>query len=96
MPDSDVEQRLRALEDEIGAIHSRNERVEQDKAWETSLFRRMWLLALTYILTALVFWLLGVPHFLANALIPTIAYWLSTLSLPIVREMWLKRRSRGQ
>lgn len=83
--------RLTALEDELAAIKKRNKRVESDKAWETSLTRMAFLLVLTYLMTALVFWLIAAPSPLLNALIPTLGYFLSAQSLPIVKRWWLAR-----
>ena len=37
------------LEKEIKKIQERNKRVELDKAWETSLTRRLCIMGLTYI-----------------------------------------------
>ena len=89
-----IEQRVQTLEREIGDIRQRNERVEMEKAWELSRIRIAWILVLTYILTAIVFWLLDVRYFLLNALIPTLAYYLSTRSLGPMRRWWLQRYCR--
>ncbi|MEM1367353.1 MAG: hypothetical protein AAGG02_04900 [Cyanobacteria bacterium P01_H01_bin.15] len=83
-----------SLETRISAIEARNARVELDKAWETSITRKVWILGITYILTAITFWIIGVDAHLRHAIIPTFAYFLSTLSLPIARRMWQKRFSR--
>ena len=37
------------MEERIEAIEQRNKRVEEDKAWETSLTRRVCIAVLTYI-----------------------------------------------
>ena len=84
--------RVESLEAEINRIRERNARVEMDKAWEASSFRVVFLVGLTYLITAVVFWLIAVPRPLLNALIPTTGYYLSTLSLPIVKKWWVKRR----
>lgn len=78
------------LEQRIQEIEFRNARVESDKAWERSHARRMLIALLTYLVTTLVFLSLEVPKPLFNALIPAVAYWLSTLSLPVIKRMWLK------
>jgi len=44
-----MEQQLRNLEQEIQTIQQRNARVEVDKAWETSIFRKVSIALLTYI-----------------------------------------------
>ncbi|MDO8507641.1 MAG: hypothetical protein Q7S53_03660 [bacterium] len=79
------------LESEINDIKERNKRVEADKAWETSLFRKVLIMAFTYIITAMVFYLLGVDNYLASALIPTIGYFLSVQSLPFIKKWWIDK-----
>ncbi len=76
----------------IEGILSRNARVEADKAWETSWTRRLIIAAITYILaSALLVWIQAPQPFLA-ALVPTLGYALSTLTLPFAKKWWLKRR----
>lgn len=96
---SDVEvaeliRRIEALETEIAAVKERNARVEADKAWETSRLRVCFLVGVTYAVTSLVFWLIAVPNAPLNALIPALAYYLSTRSLPVVRRWWFLRFRR--
>ncbi len=89
-----IDSRVARLETAVTEIQGRNERVERDKSWETSSFRKLWVLALTYGFTALVFWIIGVDRFFLNALIPTSAYWLSTLSLPLACSIWERLATR--
>lgn len=92
----EILERLERLESEVEEIRVRNCRVESDKAWELSRSRVLLLLILTYLLTSLVFWIIGVQYFLLNALIPTLGYYLSTQSLPFVKKWWLSRiNSKG-
>ncbi|TSC97029.1 MAG: Uncharacterized protein Greene101449_1332 [Candidatus Peregrinibacteria bacterium Greene1014_49] len=76
-------------ETDITAILERNKRVELDKAWEVSLTRRGFIALLTYGITALLFWMNGLPRPLLQALIPAMAYVLSTLSLPWLKRWWM-------
>lgn len=79
---------MNSLERRIQAIEERNKRVEADKAWETSLTRRVSIAVITY------FFALGflfainndAPFF--NAVVPTMGYLLSTLFLKSVRKVW--------
>jgi hypothetical protein len=71
-------------------IKQRNARVEADKAWETSWTRRSLITAGTYIIVSLYLLVLGVENYWLHALVPTGGFLLSTLSLPIVKNMWLK------
>jgi len=82
---------LEELKSEIDLIKERNERVEADKAWETSNFRVFSIVAMTYIITALVFYIIGVKNFLLNALIPTLGFYLSTQSLPFIKKWWTNK-----
>ena len=91
----DLRERLYVLEADVTALKARNARVEGDKAWETSRFRVALLSLLTYAVTALIFWLIAVPHPLRNAAVPAIAFCLSTQSLPHVKSWWLARRNAG-
>jgi hypothetical protein len=95
MPDTGWEKRISDLEAEIQSVKDRNRRVQADKAWETSRTRTVGLLLLTYIMTAIVFYNIGVERFMANALVPTVAFYLSRLSLPFLKAAWLRRYSGG-
>ena len=87
-----IEERLKSIEESICLIQARNERVEGDKAWETSFFRVALVTVLTYCVIAFVFLAIGVEQYLVNACIPAIGYFLSTQSLPFVKSWWLARR----
>ena len=76
---------------EFDLIKERNKRVEADKAWETSKFRVFSILVMTYVVTAIVFYFLGVQNFLLNALIPTVGFYLSTQSLPFIKTWWINK-----
>lgn len=47
--------------------------------------------AITYIITAIVFYFIGVKNFLLSALIPTVGYCLSTQSLPFIKKFWTEK-----
>ncbi len=77
--------------EEIQKIKLRNKKVEADKAWETSLFRKLLVSILTYIVTAAVFYLIGVNNYYLSALIPTLGYFLSVQTIPYARDWWIKK-----
>ena len=81
------------IEEEISAIKERNAGVELDKKWETSLTRNILICVLIYIVVILfgAFINRGENLFL-NALVPAMGFLLSTLSLKIVRKLWIKWR----
>jgi len=74
----------------IDDIHARNMRVAADKAWETSGVRKAIIAAGTYIIVGLYLAYLGVENGWSHALVPAGAYVISTLSLPLVKEIWIK------
>jgi hypothetical protein len=88
----DLEQRVIVLEQEVEAIKARNARVDSNKAWETSWARIFSIIIITYTLTSLVFWLIGVERYFVSAIIPTIGFFLSTQTLPRIKKIWVARR----
>ncbi len=77
-----------ALEKRIAQIEQRNERVEADKAWETSWSRRMLLVIFTYLAISLYLNAIRIERPWLNAIVPAIGFLLSTLTLPIFKELW--------
>jgi hypothetical protein len=80
------------LEERITKLEARNRRVESDKAWETSLLRRLAIAFLTYI--TVVFYLRFVVHInpWINALVPVIGYTFSTLTIVFLKKRWSEHR----
>jgi carbon starvation protein CstA len=81
------------IEHQVQAILERNERVEADKAWETSITRRTIIAGITYLTACLLLLHIHVEQFYWVALVPTGGYILSTLSLPWAKEWWLRYRN---
>jgi preprotein translocase subunit SecF len=79
------------IEDRLRQIEQRNVRVQVDKAWETSMTRRLFIASLTYLTASLFLWMIGVVFSLLSALVPTGGYLLSTLSLPWIKQQWMRR-----
>lgn len=77
------------LSKEIDLIKQRNARVELDKKWETSLVRRILIAFLTYLIMILFMSSIGVNSPFLNAIIPTLGFLLSTLTLEKVKRLWL-------
>ena len=75
---------------EIAAIKARNARVEEDKAWETSASRKIVIAVLTYLVIVLFLYYAGLPRPWVSAIVPTLGFWLSTLSLPLFKRAWLR------
>lgn len=76
------------IEERLEKIEQRNNRVESDKAWETSYFRRILIAIFTYLAIALYFAVIKVENPWINAIVPTIGFLLSTLTLPFFRNFW--------
>jgi len=81
---------IKELENEIKKINERNARVEADKAWETSLFRRGLLTLFTYLAIGFYLQAINVPLPWLNAIVPAFAFMLSTLTLPFFKKAWSK------
>ncbi|EKD66671.1 MAG: hypothetical protein ACD_49C00023G0014 [uncultured bacterium (gcode 4)] len=78
------------MEQKIQEIIERNKRVEIDKAWETSFFRKICVAILTYFVILIIFIILDIQKPFINAIIPTTWFILSTLSLWFLKKVWLK------
>ncbi len=72
-------------------IQIRNARVEANKAWETSLTRRMAIAVGTYLIVGGYLSFLHVEGAWLHALVPVMAYMLSTLSLPLIQTLWVEK-----
>lgn len=79
------------IEKEIQSLKERNKRVEADKAWETSIFRKVLILVVTYFVASLALYVIGTPKFYLGAIIPTIGFFLSTLGFNFVKKWWVSR-----
>ncbi len=82
---------MQKIEQEILLIKERNKRVELDKSWETSWTRKIIICILTYIVMCLIMFSIGVKEFYINALIPTAGFFLSTLSMPYFKKLWISK-----
>lgn len=76
------------LRKEINEIKTRNERVEIDKAWETSWTRRLIVALCTYLSVAFYLSAIRIPDPWLNAVVPTSGFLLSTLTLPFFKNLW--------
>jgi len=82
--------KLDQLEKRLIRIEQRNQRVESDKTWETSFTRRAILILFTYLSISLYFQAIKITHPWLNAVVPALAFWLSTLTLPFFKQLWQK------
>lgn len=80
------------LQREIKRLKERNARVEADKAWETSYARKIIIAILTYLVIVVFFLSSGLPRPWVNAIVPSLAFIISTLSLPLFKRIWMRIR----
>lgn len=78
------------MKEDIEQIKERNKRVEADKAWETSKIRRLLIALMTYIVIVVFLWSIDAPNPLLNAIVPTVGFILSTLTLSFFKRGWLE------
>lgn len=82
---------LAELEERVHKLESRNKGVELNKAWETSYTRRMLIILFTYLAIALYLqFVVGVIDPWINAVVPSVGFLLSTLTLPLFKKLWSK------
>ena len=81
---------LKELEQRISKIETRNEKVEKDKEWETSYTRKILIAIFTYLAIALYLkFIVGIDPWI-NAIVPSVGFLLSTLTLPYFKKLWEK------
>ncbi|MBI2617514.1 hypothetical protein HYW55_05235 [Candidatus Gottesmanbacteria bacterium] len=75
---------------EVEKIKRRNAHVETDKAWEASWARRSLLALFTYIAIAIYLQIIQIPDPWLNAVVPSVGFMLSTLTLSFFKQQWIK------
>lgn len=80
------------LTQRVEKIEQRNRKVETDKAWEGSLTRKLLIVLFTFFSIGTYMWAIGVERPLLNAVIPSLGFTLSTLTLPYFKQLWTKKR----
>ncbi len=82
---------LNNLEDRIKVIENRNTRVEADKAWEGSWVRKLSIMVLTYLVVAAYLYFVVKIDPWINALVPVIGFFVSTLTVSLVKKIWISK-----
>jgi hypothetical protein len=85
---------MKDIEKRIATIEQRNKKVESDKAWETSWTRRISIMTLTYIVVVCYLQFVVRIDPWINALVPVIGYFLSTLTISLIKQAWSEQRVR--
>ena len=83
---------IQRLEKEVNKINKRNKSVESDKAWETSLTRKLLLIIFTYLAIGIYLQVINISKPWLNAIVPAVAFMLSTLTMPWFKKRWLKEK----
>lgn len=78
------------VDQKVESLQERNARVEGDKAWETSWIRRLFIAVVTYCIATYYMSSVGLGNAFVGAFVPTGGYLLSTMSLPFVKNFWLR------
>lgn len=76
------------------AIEERNLRVEADKDWETSWARKLLLVLFTYIAIGAYLHVIAVARPWTNAIVPAVAFTITTLTMPYFKSLWMKGRQK--
>lgn len=79
------------LEQRIAKIEERNRKVEADKAWETSATRKIFIAVFTYLAIGLYLSVIDVQRPWINAIVPTVGFIFSTLTMPIIKKLWIEK-----
>jgi uncharacterized protein (DUF983 family) len=82
--------KITELEQRIRIVEKRNKNVELNKTWETSYTRRILIIAFTYLAIALYLKFIVRINPWINAIVPTVGFLLSTLTLPWFKALWVK------
>ncbi len=81
---------IEEIKKEISLIKERNKKVEIDKAWETSYFRRLLLIVFTYLAIGFYLQVINIGNPWLNAIVPAVGFLLSTLTLPLFKKAWVE------
>jgi len=83
---------LEQIKRDVEEIKKRNIRVEENKAWEVSYFRKTLVTILTYIVIVLFFFFARLPNPFINALVPTLVSVLSAFSVSYFKKIWIRNK----
>ncbi|MFZ2150864.1 MAG: hypothetical protein WAZ12_03920 [Candidatus Absconditicoccaceae bacterium] len=81
---------IEQISQELEKIKQRNKKVETDKAWEGSIVRKFLLMIFTYLALGIYMQAIDINNPRLNAIIPTVGFLLSTLTLPRFKKLRTK------
>ena len=83
----------KTIEERLAVIEARNQKVEADKAWETSWTRRISIMVLTYlVVVAYLYFIVHIDPWI-NAIVPVLGFLLSTLTVRLIKNLWTRSRN---
>ena len=82
-----------AQKGKVSSAISYKEAGKLDKAWETSWTRKLLILTLTYFVVVIFFYIANLPKPFINSLVPTMGFFLSTLTVPWIKTIWLRKNA---
>ena len=82
---------MQNIKKEIQLIKKRNKAVEVNKDWEVSWTRRCLIVVFTYLSIGIYLRVVEIEKPWINAIIPALAFLLSTLTLPYIKKIWIKK-----
>lgn len=94
-PYEEVAYDIYPMEQHVRRIEERNQRVAGDKAWETSWTRRIILTVGTYAAIGIYLYVIGIERAWIHAIVPAIAFMISTLMLPSLKRRWLSQKRQS-
>lgn len=83
-----IQEKIGFLQGQIDELKLRNFLKDQDKAFESSWTRMITIVVLTYGTLFTYMWGIGVNQPALSAIVPTVGFSLSTLSLPYLKYCW--------
>jgi len=84
--------KIKQIEARVKKIEERNKKVESDKEWELSYSRRFLLMLFTYLAIGLYLQAINIQQPWLNAIVPSVAFMLSTLTLPLFKKLWVRHK----
>ncbi len=88
----DIQNKLEELDKRVAIIERRNKRVELNKEWEMSIARKISIAVLTYLVMVTFFQIIKISDPWINAIVPTLGFLLSTLSLGVIKNTWMNKK----
>ena len=89
-----MENKIKELEKKIELIEKWNKKVEGDKAWETSLLRKILIIVLTYIFAVLYLKVADTTNPYFGAVVHCAGFFLYTITIDFIKKRCLTKKGR--